>query len=503
MGAPPMPEREVKLTPASGFRIPSLADVADGVTAGPSEILDLEAVYYDTEDLRLARSGASLRFRSPDGWTVKLPAPGEGALLVRGEHSFPGGPGTPPVAAVDLVRAWIRTAAVQPIARLKTRRRRIELSDPGGKKVAEVVDDEVFVIDGGRIAARFRELEVEIGEDAPVELADVLVARLQSAGAGPTDPTPKIVRALGLRAIASPDVEPAGDVNGNSSARDVVRAAIASSVKRLLDHDPGVRLGDDPEQVHQARVATRRLRSDLRTFGSLLVPAWDEALRAELKWLGNELGAVRDIEVLLGLLRSKVERLAEADARIGEHLVARLVRGWEDARVELLGAMRSERYAELLERLVDAARHPELLPAADAPASEVLPALAMRPWKQLRRDIRALPEIPHDEQLHAIRIRAKRSRYAAEAVAPAVGPETRELARAVAALQDVLGDHQDAVVASTWLRGVARSSESTDEVFVAGMLAGMLRRDERRTRAGWPAAWRAARHQHRLIEAPQ
>ncbi len=184
-----MPEREVKLTPVPGFRLPPLDDVADGVIAGPAEILDLDAVYYDTGDLRLARSGASLRFRRPEAWTVKLPAPSEGALLVRGEHEFPGEPGTPPVAAVDLVRAWVRTAPVHAIARLKTRRRRVELTDPGGKKVAEVVDDEVTVVDDdGRITARFRELEVEIGEDASVELADLIVARLQSAGAGPARP---------------------------------------------------------------------------------------------------------------------------------------------------------------------------------------------------------------------------------------------------------------------------------------------------------------------------
>jgi CHAD domain-containing protein len=498
-----MPEREVKLAPVPGFRLPALDDIADGVIAGPPEILELDAVYYDTGDLRLARSGASLRFRHPEAWTVKLPAPSEGALLVRGEHEFPGEPGTPPAAAVDLVRAWVRTAPVHAIARLKTRRRRVELTDAGGKKRAEVVDDEVTVVDDdGRITARFRELEVEIGEDATVDLADLLVARLQAAGAGPARPTPKIVRALGMRAMAPPDVGPLTQITTESPARDVVQVAIAASVKRLLDHDPGVRLGDDPEQVHQARVATRRLRSDLRTFGALLVPEWDERLREELKWLGAELGAVRDIEVLLELLRSKVAQLNESDAQVGKRIIARLVRSWEDARIELLAAMRSDRYAQLLDQLVDAARQPALLAAADEPAMEVLPAMARGPWQKLRRDISALPEVPRDEQLHGIRIRAKRARYAAEAVAPAVGRALREQARTIAALQDVLGDHQDAVVATTWLRGVARTAETLDEVFVAGMLGGMLRRDERKTRAAWPAAWRAARRQHQEQQPP-
>jgi CHAD domain-containing protein len=489
-----MPEREVKLTPVPGFRLPALTGVADGVTTRPDEILELRATYYDTEDLRLARSGASLRFREPDGWTAKVPHPGEGALLVRGEHTFTGPAGTPAAAAVDLLRAYLRTAVLHPIAELKTRRRAIELVDAGGKRVAEVVDDEVSVVDGGRIVGRFRELEVELGEDAPVALADALVARLQAAGAGAPDPTPKIVRALGMRAFAPPDVVPVTDLDASSPAREVVRAAIASSVHRLLVHDPGVRLGDDPEQVHQARVATRRLRSDLRTFAPLLEPSWEEPLRDELKWLGAELGAVRDREVLLGLLRAQAATLATADAAVAARLLERLVRGWEAARVELLEAMRSSRYATLLERLVAAAQQPDLLADADAPASEVLPALVDRPWRKLRKEVNALPEDPADEQLHAVRIRAKRCRYAAEAAVPALGKPAKAFARAAAGLQDVLGDHQDAVVASAWLRETAADAAGTDEVFVAGMLAGSLRRIERDTRAAWPDAWRKVRH---------
>jgi CHAD domain-containing protein len=423
---------------------------------------------------------------------VKVPHPDEGVLLVRGEHTFPGVPGEPAPGAVDLLRAFVRTAQLHQVAELKTRRRRVELVDEGGKRVAEVVDDEVSVLDAGRITGRFRELEVELGEDAPIELADALVARLQAAGAGAPDPTPKIVRALGMRAVAPPDVVPVTGLDASSPARDVVRAAITASVHRLLAHDPGVRLGDDPEQVHQARVATRRLRSDLRTFAPLLEPEWEEALRDELKWLGSELGAVRDREVLLDLLRGLAAELSSRDAVVAARLLEDLVASWEAARVELLDAMRSDRYAALLERLVAAARAPALLEEADAPASEVLPPLVDRPWRRLRKDVRALPEVPQDEQLHAVRIRAKRCRYAAEAVVPALGKPARDFAKAVAALQDVLGDHQDAVVASAWLRDSVTEG-STDEVFVAGMLAGMLRRIERETRAAWPDAWRKVR----------
>jgi CHAD domain-containing protein len=488
-----MREREVKLTPIPGFRLPSLTGVAEGVIARPDEILELRADYYDTPDLRLARAGASLRYRTPEGWTVKLPSTGDGPMLVRTELTFPGGPDAVPDDAVDLLRAYVRTATVGVVAHLKTRRRRVDLVDDAGRKVAEVVDDEVSVLDDGRIVHRFRELEVELSEDAPVDLADAVVTRLERSGAGASDPTPKIVRALGMRAVAAPDVSPPDELSDDSPARDVVHTAISASVQRLLAHDAGVRLGGDPEYVHQARVATRRLRSDLRTFRSLLVPEWDEALRSELKWLGAELGAVRDTEVLLDLLRHQVARLTAVDRPVGEHLLGQLVDRWERQRAELLEAMRSERYAALLDRLVDAANAPALLPEADAPATEVLPALVRKPWKKLRRDVRALDDDPPDQALHQVRIRAKRARYAAEAVAPALGKDVRRFGKAVAKLQDVLGDHQDAVVAASWLRDVAKSTTSQEEVFVAGVLTGMIRAIEHDTRDAWPAAWKRVR----------
>ncbi len=156
--------------------------------------------------------------------------------------------------------------------------------------------------------------------------------------------------------------------------------------------------------------------------------------------------------------------------------------------------MRSDRYAALLERLVDAANAPALLPEADAPATEVLPALVQKPWKKLRRDVRALDDDPPDHALHQVRIRAKRARYAAEAVAPALGQQARRFGKAVAKLQDVLGDHQDAVVAASWLRDVAKSTTSQEEVFVAGVLTGMIRAIEHDTRDAWPAAWKRVRH---------
>src|SRR6266849_10023984 len=194
-----MLEREVKLGAGPAFHLPDLNGVVDGVTVTPPEVVRLETVYYDTSDLRLARWGVSLRHRAGEGWTLKLAptpsAPGKpGAVLERDELTFQGGAKKPPEAALEVVRAYVRNAELVPVARLSTVRRRVRLVDASGTRVAEVVDDEVSVRDGRRVAARFREIEVEAagqnGADGTDGIITPLVTRLRGAGAGAPDPTP-------------------------------------------------------------------------------------------------------------------------------------------------------------------------------------------------------------------------------------------------------------------------------------------------------------------------
>src|ERR1700674_4641945 len=315
-----MLEREVKLGAGPAFHLPDLGGVVDGVTVTPPETVRLDTVYWDTPDLRLARWGVSLRHRAGEGWTLKLPPAkpsGDGlppaGMLERDELTFQGGATNPPVAGIAVFRAYGRKGELVPVARLSTWRRRVPLLDATGTRLAEVVDDEVSVRDGRRVAARFREIEIEVTGDADGIVAP-LVARLRSAGAGAPDPTPKHIRALGPRAMEPPEVAPMV-VEAESPARDVIRSVIAQSVAALLYHDPLVRTSRDPEAVHQARVATRRLRSHLRTFGPLLDQEWTDPLRSELGWLALSLGAVRDQEVLLERLRERAKTLPPSDLR--------------------------------------------------------------------------------------------------------------------------------------------------------------------------------------------
>src|SRR5207244_1052187 len=295
-----------------------------------------------------------------DGWTVKLPEATDGPGLVRRELIFEGGPGSVPTAVADLVRAYVRTAALAPVARLKTQRRGHELRDGEGRRVVEIVDDQVSVYEGRRLVMRFREIEAElVGEARDDGVLRALVAELRRAGAGDLDPTPKLVRALGPRAQAPAELANVS-LGDKPTAGEVVRRALTTGVLRVLHHDPGVRIGDDPEDVHQARVGSRRLRSDLRTFGPLLQEPWVTGLRTELKWLGQQLGAVRDADVLLERLRRQAATLPERDARGVATVLRRLARQREAARAELLEAMAGARYASLLDALVAGASDPAL-----------------------------------------------------------------------------------------------------------------------------------------------
>ena len=480
-----MLEREVKLGATADFALPDLGQVVDAVTATEPEERRLETVYYDTPDLRLARWGCSLRLRQGEGWTLKLPSTASGPGLTRRELEFPGDGRRPPDAAAALVMAYVRRSSLVPVASLSTLRRKVRLQEKGGPVLAEVVDDDVSVIQGLRVASRFREVEVELRDAGGDRLLEPVLARLRAAGAADSDNSPKLMRALGPRAGGPPEVAPPA-ITSQSSAADLIRHAIASSVAALLRHEPGVRLGDDPEDIHRARVATRRLRSQLRTFRGLVQPGWANALRDDLRWLADGLGQVRDKQVLAARLRGRTTALAEGDATLVVELAAQLDVESGEARARLVLDMRSERYIGLLERLVDASRNPSVLLAAAEPASQAVAMLARRDWKRLRKGVATLGERPSDTELHHVRILAKRARYAAEAAEPAVGKQATAFAAAVTALQDVLGDHQDSVTAQRWLRAAADGPTA----FVAGELCAIERDVAESDRAGWQRKWK-------------
>jgi CHAD domain-containing protein len=493
------PELEAKLIAPGELRLPDLSGLVKAATAVRLPDRHLDAIYYDTADFGLVRNGITLRYRSGEGgppWTVKLPDASSGAALRRREVSFDGAPGRVPPQAADLVRAYTRSRPLVRMAHLKTDRTAVEIRGPDGGSLAEITDDRVAVYgERGRRTGGFREIEVEVyGEGrAGRRLIRAAISRLVAAGCRAEPPIPKVIRALGPPASGPPDavVPPIG---ADATVSTLIRYATARSVTQILRHDPGVRLGEDPEDVHQFRVATRRLRSDLRTFAPLLDPEPVSEVRGRLRQLGAQAGAARDTDVLADRLKAKADMLPEQDAPAIGQLLHHLEDQAREARSALLQELRSPGYDQLLDTLVGLAARPPIAAGppglADQRAADLAAGLIRRPWRRLNRAARALAKHSPDTQWHAVRIRAKQCRYAAEAVTPVCGRQARRFAAAVAAVQDILGDHQDTVVAEAWLRNTGAAV--TPACVAAGELITSVRLERAGLRWKWPKAWKRA-----------
>ncbi len=491
-----MIEREFKLATDAGVVLPDLTDTVRGMTVGPTTMLQLDATYYDTPGLALARWGVTLRSRSGEPgpvWTLKLPVSADGLELSRHEFTFDEPIGSVPKAAREAARAYTRSEDLGPVVRLHTERLTFGLAIDGCR-LATVCDDTVVADGAAEPISVFREIEVELDETADSHDVDAVISRLRKAGCKIDDaPVAKALRALGQRAFDPPDVV-VPTIGKRATAGMLVRNSVARSVTQLIGHHAGVFAADDPEALHQFRVAARRLRSDLRTFTPLLDHNWTNWIRDELAWLGGEVGVGRDADVLAGRLRSQLARLPERDAKAVNSLLQRLAETTSQAFDHVVATLTSDRYLSLLDALVETARQPKFTEEpsglAESPARPIFIDLARKPWRRLQRAVDALSPDAPDASLHAIRILSKRARYAAEAVAPLYGKDARRFAGALADVQTVLGNFQDTTVAEAWLRGAAKALPSTR--LVAGELIGFEREDRTRLRVEFATVWKKA-----------
>jgi CHAD domain-containing protein len=443
-------ERELKLEADEGFVLPDLG-------GSPLETRVFISTYHDTDDGSLARSGITLRRRHENGvslWQLKLPAE-EG----RRELEERGGPAQPPERMLELLAAHRRNGDLHAVARLRTRRAGVLA---GG---AEVTMDDVAILDGRRVTGSFREIEVELREGNGDSLSQ-LGRALRDAGARSGDSRPKLFRVL------APD---------DGVSLDPVHARIREQLVAILAHDPGTRLGADPEDLHQMRVGVRRLRALLRTIRPLVGRGTTEALRAELGWIGGLLGEVRDLDVMLERFATETAELDAADRRAVKPLLRRLERERERHRKALLGALESGRYFALLDELELAV---ETLPVGDPGR---LPELAARDFRRLRRAVRKTGDAPADAELHELRIRGKRARYAAELMG---GKRANRFVARAKQLQDVLGEHQDAIVAEERLRGLLGDRTSVPQALAVGRLIERERERRGQARASWRKTWK-------------
>jgi CHAD domain-containing protein len=467
-------EREIKLGVPRGFLLPSF----DGE---PLPAKTFTSTYYDTDTYRLAQAGITLRCRVEAGrglWQLKLPRD-----MARLELEFTGDRTQPPEPITKLLFAHLRKQPVESIARLRTRRTGIRVGRPSSP-TADVVVDSVVVLDGRRVVRRLHEVEVELlgGNETALRRIE---KTLHEAGAQDGDSRPKVFQALGLGQPAP--IEP---LPPSVPVIEHLKVLLRTQLLEIMVHDPGTRLGTEPEELHKMRVATRRLRAHLRAARGILAPAWVDLLRAEAAWLGSLLGPVRDLDVLLGHLEKESVTLRSPERRAFEELLDRIRQQRIAARATLLQALESDRYLALLDRLEGGAQS-----AAAGDESTSLESIAGAAFKKLRRAVKACGLDARDTVLHQIRIKGKRARYAAELAQPSVGKPAARFLRHAKEFQDLLGEHHDALVTEQRLRKLLRQAHGRLAAFSLGRLIERQSERKRRVREELPKSWKKLKKQ--------
>ncbi|MFJ2769521.1 CHAD domain-containing protein [Streptomyces sp. NPDC087300] len=497
-------EIERKYDVGAAAALPDLSGVAGVADVVDKGVVELDAVYWDTPDQRLAAASITLRRRTGGddaGWHLKLPV--SLADGVRDEIRAPLSEAVPR-ALLGLVRSRVREAELVPLVRLLSARDLRHLVDADGALLAEVSIDGVRAerLSGGTGTAAWAEVEVELADDGDPALLDKVEKKLRKAGVRRSTATSKLGRALAETTPKDPGTKKArtegaarsGRKPGKSEAvADEVRAAVGEGPGTAGDHvlahlraqrdalvglDPAVRR-DLPDSVHQMRVATRRMRSTFRTYRKILDRTVTDPVGDELKWLAGELGVDRDQEVL-------TERLTTRITALPRTLLLGPVRGrlriWTVARRtgsrrRTVAVLEGKRYLALLDAVDTLLTAPPLLPAAAGTPAKELSKAALKDYARLAARVEHALELSpgpeRDLALHDARKAAKRARYAGEAATPALGEPAKRFAKRMKAVQTVLGDHQDSVVAREALRALAIQAHLAGEsAFTWGLLYG-------------------------------
>lgn len=440
-------EAERKYALLAGQRLPSLSDV---VIEGSVTEFDLVATYYDAPDLRLTRAKQVIRRRvggSDEGWHLKLPGARPDQ---RFEIQAPLGTARVPQELRDRVAETLAGAPLVPVAVLRTHRRQQDLLGPDGAVLAVSCTDQVRA-EVGDDHDQWREAEVELVAGDPA-LLDTIEAVLTGAGIRPAETGSKISRALGSALAATAERQ----LGPDSTAGEVVLAYLADQVG-VLQHREAEVLVDGYDAVHRSRVATRRLRSTLRTYAKVFAKGAVTPLRAELRWHAEELGAPRDAEVLAERLAEAVGDLPESSRLlVGERIESVLSATHAEAHAALVAGMDTARYELLQLALEQLLMRPALAPAAADPAPGVLPPMLAKAVARTRKLAEHAAARPADlTRWHEVRKAAKAARYGAELLVPALGHRAAGWAKDWEAVTEALGAVQDAVVAQQVLGEVA------------------------------------------------
>jgi CHAD domain-containing protein len=471
-------ELERKYDADADFAIPDLREVPGCARVGDPEAHTLHASYFDTDDLRLAVRGITLRRRhggSDAGWHLKVPI----AKNTKREIHAPlaAGRQTVPPELAALVAVHVRARALAPVAEVETRRTERALLAEDGQVLAELADDVVSarrLSPGGNEVGllSWRELEVEAVTGSG-ELLERLGGHLLDSGAREAETASKLERTL-KEDLARVERPVATDTAG-----DILVTYLGEQFEQWLAYDPLVRLSDhDDDSVHRMRVAVRRTRSLLRTHRRLLDRAGVAPLEAELKWLADALGEVRDLEVLSARFHQQLTELP------GVHQSPAWLAGMaateRRTRDQLRETLLTSRYFDLLDAVDAFLAAPPMNARARRSARDETPKMVVKAWRKMVRHYAKAERLPagdeRDAALHRTRKATKRARYTAEAAVAALGSPAGKLAQRAEKLQGILGAHHDSVVAAQRLTDkAAEPGTPAADIFTLGRLTELQR----------------------------
>lgn len=483
----------------------------------------LHDVYYDTADWRVNRAGYTLRVRKSGKGsevTMKSMAEAVDGVRTRTEHTekidgdAPADLRTLPASVGDALRSIAGKQPLVPLFTLDTERHAVEVSDAEGTVGEVALDSTAIPVGAEDHPVRFTRVEVEVQS---VERARPFVDTLVTAAALQPAVTSKFQAALVATGqsvpAAVPDLGPTALSPGMTAAQYGV-AVLRRHFATLLANEPGARLGEDPEFVHDMRVASRRIRAAMSAFDPYL-PLLVRRLRTEMGWLTGVLGEVRDLDVQLEQIEGWRESLPGLPPAAIDQLEAALNARRERARKRMLTALDSRRHDRLVERFTAALRRepPRTVPASRVPVLTVAPQLMEKRYRRVRRLADRITSTSPASDYHALRIESKKLRYACEFAAPLYDKPAAEFALRVTALQDLLGEHQDADVAVEQLLALARENRRRfgPEAHIAiGMMTERYNVRAAQLRARFPTVyarlrgkpWRALRRRFQRMAPP-
>ncbi|MHB8219384.1 MAG: CYTH and CHAD domain-containing protein [Acidimicrobiales bacterium] len=511
---------------------------AGTVTALAKPVRRLSDRYLDTEDWRIGRAGYVLRTRrrgQGNEVTLKdLRPAGAGGLRRRLEVTETLGPGgieslgsAGPVGR--RVSAVVGRHDLRQVIEVRTRRRAYALRVVGEEAAELALDETVITAGPGQRPVHLYRVEVEVAPQW-LDALDSLVADLrESCGLRPATLSKfeAGLLALGMQIPGPPDLG-STDVNRDSGFGEVALAVIRRHLGVMLAREPGTRLGEDIEELHQMRVSTRRLRAALDFFADALPPR-SRSFSSELAWVAEVLGHVRDLDVQIEHIdgmrawAGAWEELAGSDGSRVDELTAVLAGERDRARLLLLASLDSPRWERLVSGLTAMATNRQVRPPAAArlPATAVLPELVESRHRAVAKAARRAERSGVAADFHRLRIRCKRLRYSLEFTSGVYGSRTDRFTRRLALLQDALGLMQDADVATARLWALVTGTDDEGQhrslppptVFFVGAMAEHYRAESDKLLARMPkrlrllggAQWkdlRAHMDRHRSPSAP-